>query len=100
MNKNSDILEAWTSNKDAAPEDKNEDTEEYNENIFDPSLLEGLDIARLGQVKFNPPIENCLVPGVDLRLRPLQVGDFRLGFLQLLTQLTKVGDISEEQWHH
>ena len=51
-------------------------------------------------MKFNPPIENCLVPGVDLRLRPLQVGDFRLGFLQLLTQLTKVGDISEEQWHH
>ena len=26
------------------------------------------------------------------------MGDFRLGFLQLLGQLTSVGEVSEEQW--
>ena len=46
---------------------------------------------------FNPPL-SVLNPGDGLRLRPLQLADYSSGFLQLLGQLTKVGEISEEQW--
>ena len=102
MKKNAaDILEAWSSNNNedsVGGEEATEDISEELDNIFDPSILQDLDISNLNGVKFNPPIENCLTPGADLRLRPLQIGDFSLGFLQLLTQLTKVGDISEDQW--
>ena len=96
---NGDILEAWTSNNDATESSgKDKQEEEDEDNIFELSLLEDLDLSNLKEVTFNPPIENCLIPGPSLRLRPLQLGDFRKGFLQLLSQLTKVGDISEEQW--
>jgi len=98
---NGDILEAWTSDNDATAtpgKDKQEQEEEEEDNIFELALLEDLDLSNLKEVTFNPPIENCLTPGPSLRLRPLQLGDFRKGFLQLLSQLTKVGDISEEQW--
>lgn len=71
---------------------------EDEDTIFELALLEDLDLSNSKEVTFNPPIENCLIPGPALRLRPLQLGDFRKGFLQLLSQLTKVGDISEEQW--
>ena len=100
MEKNADILEAWSSNKDGetAGTYSSEDTTEDEDNMFDPSLLEDLDTSKLKGVKFSPPLENCLSPGVNLRLRPLNLGDFSLGFLQLLTQLTKVGDISQEMW--
>ena len=96
---NGDILEAWTSDNDATTSTgqyKQEDEDE--DNIFELALLEDLDLSNLKEVTFSPPIENCLIPGPSLRLRPLQLGDFRKGFLPLLSQLTKVGDISEEQW--
>ena len=95
---NGDILEAWTSNNDATTGQHKQDEDEEEDNIFELALLEDLDLSNLKEVTFSPPIENCLIPGPSLRLRPLQLGDFKKGFLQLLSQLTKVGDISEEQW--
>ena len=64
--------------------------------MFDPGLLSDLDLSS-SVASFHPPL-SVSDPGEGLRLRPLQMGDFRLGFLQLLGQLTSVGEISEEQW--
>ena len=100
-----DIIEAWTSNnsseastskdsnaeEEAVTSSKNE--EDY---MFDPELLKSLDMSH-SEATFNPviSIDN---PGEGLVLRPLQQGDYRTGFLQLLDQLTTVGEVSEEQW--
>eukprot|EP00090_Calanus_glacialis_P005829 TRINITY_DN14538_c0_g1_i2.p1 TRINITY_DN14538_c0_g1~~TRINITY_DN14538_c0_g1_i2.p1 ORF type:complete len:216 (-),score=92.36 TRINITY_DN14538_c0_g1_i2:339-986(-) len=96
------VSNAWTS------EDKSDSksaidkaklvTENNNdeEAIYDSSLLLGLDLSQ-GHGVFNPPL-SVLNPGDGLRLRPLQLADYSSGFLQLLGQLTKVGEISEEQW--
>ena len=64
--------------------------------MFAPELLHSLDLGHSG-AKFSPQltIDN---PGEGLVLRPLRLGDYHYGFLELLGQLTKVGDISEEQW--
>ena len=92
-------VEAWSSDNNATiATGKNRLEEEIGENIFDLALLEDLDLLNLKEVTFNPPIKNCLIPGPSLRLRPLHLMDYSKGFLQLLSQLTKVGDISEEQW--
>jgi len=95
------LVDAWTS--ETATHDSHNDAQEtkvvnnnYEEAIYDSSLLSDLDLGQC-QAVFNPPL-SVLSPGTDLRLRPLQLGDYRTGFLQLLAQLTKVGDISEEQW--
>ena len=102
-----DIIEAWTSNnsseastsKDANAEDEavtsSKNEEDY---MFDPELLKSLDLSQ-SEASFNPPlsIDN---PGEGLILRPLQQGDYRTGFLQLLGQLTTVGEVSEEQWQN
>merc|ERR1712037_1010016 len=46
---------------------------------------------------FNPPI-SIEAPGEGLMMRPLSLGDFHRGFLPLLSQLTTVGVVAEEQW--
>lgn len=48
--------------------------------------------------KFSPPITAIDTGEPWLVVRPLQEGDFNRGFLQLLSQLTGVGDISESQF--
>jgi len=47
--------------------------------------------------KFNPKltIEN---PGEGMKIRPLSREDYDRGFLQLLGELTSVGDITREAW--
>lgn len=64
--------------------------------IFDPDLLRDIDMSSCA-ASFYPPL-SVSDPGEGLRLRPLRAGDFRLGFLQLLAQLTSVGEVSEDQW--
>merc|ERR1711862_771155 len=49
------------------------------------------------QAKFEPPL-SVKNPGEGLKVRPLCLEDYDRGFLQLLGQLTSVGDISREQW--
>jgi len=64
--------------------------------LFPRSILDGLDLS-LAQAKFDPPL-TVQKPGDGLLVRPLCLEDYDRGFLQLLSQLTSVGDISREQW--
>ena len=82
-------VEAWSVDES----DGNSEAEEF---MFDPQLLKNLNLSE-SEASFSPQltIDN---PGDGLRLRPLQSGDYIRGFLQLLCQLTKVGDVSQEQW--
>ncbi|KAG5673993.1 hypothetical protein PVAND_003988 [Polypedilum vanderplanki] len=71
--------------------------EEQELYLYDPSLLLKLDFYR-SPAKFNPPI-TCVAPGEPwLKVRPLKSGDYRRGFLQILSQLTSIGEISEVQF--
>ncbi|XP_053690497.1 probable glucosamine 6-phosphate N-acetyltransferase [Sabethes cyaneus] len=61
--------------------------------LYDRSLLTNLDFSR-SPAKFNPPI-TAASPGESwLLVRPLQTGDYNRGFLQILSQLTTVGDVT------
>lgn len=63
--------------------------------LYDPKLLAELDWSGVTHMKGGV---TSLSPGPGLRVRPLSKGDYDRGFLQLLAQLTKVGDISREQF--
>lgn len=77
-----------------------EDEEESNVvkhiDLYDRSLLEDLDLEKSG-VKFNPSltIQN---PGENLKIRPLSSGDYDRGYLELLSHLTHVGNISKASY--
>ena len=64
--------------------------------MFPSSILEDLDLGSC-QAKFDPPL-SVKNPGEGLKVRPLCLEDYDRGFLQLLGQLTSVGEISREQW--
>lgn len=65
--------------------------------LYDPSLLLKLDFQR-SPARFNPPI-TAIAPGESwLKVRPLKSGDYRRGFLQSLSQLTNVGEVTETQF--
>jgi len=90
------VVTAW--------EDSKEDKESFEQNqlnddetLFDKSLLDSLDLA-MSPATFSPPLVSLVKPGEGLVLRPLQLGDQGTGFLQLLAQLTTVGDVGPEQW--
>ena len=102
----SEVIEAWTngcSDKEATTSKENNNyvavTSSKNDEdyLFDPSLLSDIDLTT-SQAEFNPKL-SVTNPGDCLKLRPLQQGDYRRGFLQLLGQLTTVGEICEEKWN-
>lgn len=65
--------------------------------LYDSSILSNLNFA-VSPAKFNPPI-SADNPGEPwLKVRPLQTGDFHRGFLQILSQLTAVGNVSLAQF--
>lgn len=65
--------------------------------MFDPKFLLHLDFHR-SPAKFNPFI-SAAAPGEPwLKVRPLQDGDYNRGFLEILGQLTDVGNISLPQF--
>ncbi|KAE8586555.1 hypothetical protein XENTR_v10021700 [Xenopus tropicalis] len=64
--------------------------------LFDTRLLEELDWSQ-NMVSFHPAI-SPVSPGDGLILRPLCTADYTRGFYQVLGQLTKVGDVSSEQF--
>jgi len=66
------------------------------EELFSSSLLDDLDLERC-QASFNPQL-STRNPGPGLRVRSLNMDDYDRGFLELLGQLTSVGDISREAW--
>jgi len=65
--------------------------------LFDPELIKSIDLKKLPNVSFDPPIsvENF---GDSLCLRPLCRNDFGKGFPAILSQLTVLGDVTEEQF--
>ncbi|ROT79983.1 glucosamine-6-phosphate acetyltransferase [Penaeus vannamei] len=64
--------------------------------LYDPGLLAKLDWSKVTHMKGG--VTNH-APGTGLRVRPLCKADYDRGFLQLLSQLTKVGDISREKFN-
>lgn len=64
--------------------------------LFEPSLLRELDWSS-NTASFSPPISPCS-PGEGLVLRPLCMADFNRGFFKVLSQLTKTGDVTPEQF--
>ena len=87
MSTNQGPSQAWVDEKDKG----NGEVE-----LFDRQLLNGLDLS-MCPTTFNPPI-SIEAPGDGLLMRPLSLGDFHRGFLPLLSQLTTVGEVSQEQW--
>lgn len=71
-------------------------TEIESEPLYDPDLLKRLDFSQT-LTKFEPSISACQ-PGDGLLLRPLCPSDYDKGFVQLLGQLTKIGDVTREQF--
>lgn len=67
------------------------------EALYDASLLTKLDFSR-SKTKFSPPITATNTGETWIKVRPLQVGDYDRGFLQLLSQLTSVGNVSRDDF--
>lgn len=65
--------------------------------LYDPNLLTKLDFGR-SITKFSSPITAVNTGEKWLKVRPLQVGDYDRGFLQLLSQLTSVGSVSRDDF--
>ncbi|KAK7103759.1 glucosamine 6-phosphate N-acetyltransferase-like [Littorina saxatilis] len=64
--------------------------------LYDPAILAALDLSTCrGTYKGGISPQN---PGDGLVLRPLALADYHNGYLQLLKQLTKVGEVSQEQY--
>ena len=61
------------------------------------SVCPSISLLSMCPTTFNPPI-SIEAPGDGLLMRPLSLGDFHRGFLPLLSQLTTVGEVSQEQW--
>ncbi|GIY37357.1 probable glucosamine 6-phosphate N-acetyltransferase [Caerostris darwini] len=67
-----------------------------DEYLYPPDVLTKLEMKNC-YVHFNPPI-SISNPGENLILRPLCINDYHKGYLNLLSQLTRVGDVSEEKF--
>lgn len=65
--------------------------------LYNRNLLLELDFHK-SPAKFNPFISAAAPGETWLKVRPLQDGDYDRGFLQLLSQLTSVGNISRSQF--
>ncbi|KAL1130667.1 hypothetical protein AAG570_011909 [Ranatra chinensis] len=64
--------------------------------LYDPACLEVLDFSSV-ESKFNPKI-SVVNPGPHLVVRPLSLSDFDAGYIELLSQLTEVGVVTQEQF--
>ena len=63
--------------------------------LFNPALLSDLDASQYGLEQNGFSLER---PGRDLRLRPLERSDYDKGYTALLSQLTRVGDLSRDRF--
>ncbi|CAM1318951.1 GNPNAT1 (predicted) [Pycnogonum litorale] len=64
--------------------------------LFSSSLLKEIDFSR--RIKNFKPEISPTNPGDNLRMRPLSSGDFHRGYMNLLTALTEVGEVSSKQY--
>lgn len=77
--------------KEKKVEEREEAKLKREEDLFDCEILSALDY---GELKANPK----LLEGGSLVLRPLNRADYKFGYLELLAQLTSVGEIGEAQF--
>ncbi|CAG9789224.1 unnamed protein product [Diatraea saccharalis] len=78
-------------------ENFNENGDGQSESLYPAHLLQNLDFNKSPAI-FKPKI-SAAQPGEDwMVVRPLQRSDYDKGFLQLLGQLTSVGNISRKQF--
>ena len=73
------------------------DSSKNDDDLYDAAILTNIDLKNLPKVLFNPPID-VLAPGDSLVLRPLNRYDYAKGFPQVLSQLTAVGDVTEDMF--
>ncbi|XP_054707411.1 probable glucosamine 6-phosphate N-acetyltransferase [Uloborus diversus] len=71
----------------------NEGNSNQDEYLYPPEILRNLQFKG-SYVDFNPPI-SISNPGDNLLIRPLRLSDYHKGYLDLLAQLTRVGEVSE-----
>ncbi|KFM62940.1 putative glucosamine 6-phosphate N-acetyltransferase, partial [Stegodyphus mimosarum] len=76
------------------PDDSANNHLEDDEFLYSAEILSKLDFKN-SHVDFNPPI-SISNPGENLIVRPLCLSDYHKGYLELLSQLTRVGDVSEK----
>lgn len=69
---------------------------EKSDNLFDVQLLHNLDFSKCSGT-YQPSI-TPRNPGENLMMRPLNLNDYDKGYMQLLAQLTVVGDVSREEF--
>merc|ERR1719154_671619 len=70
--------------------------EDFRTELFPSTILADLELSQSSAI-FNPPL-TVSSPGEGLRVRSLCLEDYDHGFLELLGQLTSVGEISREEW--
>ncbi|CAH1107641.1 unnamed protein product [Psylliodes chrysocephalus] len=68
-----------------------------DEHLYDPNLLKNLNWSRT-KSSLNPEITNENPGESWIVVRPLRLSDFDKGFLQILSQLTAVGNISKSDF--
>ncbi len=66
--------------------------EDESQWLFPAAILSSLDFT-MARNNFSEEISH-LNPGPELHLRPLNVQDYSKGYMDLLAQLTTVGDVS------
>jgi len=72
-----------------------------DEHVYDPSILANLSLAEWSASKLScgPTLSSGSLRD-GLVVRPLKRLDFNKGYLELLAQLTVIGDVSEEKFLH
>lgn len=65
-----------------------------DEYLFDPQVLKDLDWNSVKN-SLNPPITNENSGESWLLIRPLALSDYSKGYVQILSQLTSVGNVSK-----
>lgn len=66
--------------------------------LYEPKILHDVDFDASKCATYSPEISHTS-PGEGLLMRPLCRGDYDRGYIQLLGQLTTVGDISQEEFN-
>ncbi|BES98171.1 Acetyltransferase (GNAT) family [Nesidiocoris tenuis] len=66
-----------------------------NDTLYDESILKRLDLKKLESEISLPPGASALAPGPGLVVRPLSIADCTIGYIDVLSQLTDVGNVSE-----
>lgn len=66
--------------------------------MFDSNLLKDLDVDQYGISVSKDDPSSYLKPAEGLILRPLSTKDFQKGLVDVLNQLTRAGDVTEESF--